>query len=115
MIRQKLAIILLCVLPLSAVALALYSLENYHNTVHNDASFYVCLYCVAAFVVSTVVWRYAKKHNRGASVLWCISAAVLGFVFYVGSKIPFCVVCDRITAEDLGFLTHWIQPENIAH
>lgn len=109
--KRSLSTIILCAIPLSALALVFYCLETYNEAVHNESSFFVCGYSVIAFIISTLIWHRTKKTNRGATVTWIISAVVLMLVFYVGSKIPFCVVCDRVTAEDLGFLIHWIQPE----
>ena len=94
-------------MPLSAAALTLYCLETYDNTVHNESSAVVCGYCLLMLLLSVAVWRRTK----GVTALWILSALILAFVYYVGCKIPFCVVCDQVTAEDLGFLIHWIQPE----
>lgn len=104
-------IFFLCIIPLSALALTLYCLETYYEVVHSEASILVCGYSVLAFAVSTLIWYRMKTVSRCSTVIWIVSTIVLVFVFYVGSKIPFCVVCDHVTAEDLGFLIHWIQPE----
>lgn len=108
--RKILPIFLLCVIPISALALVFRCLETYYETVHNESSFLVCSYSIIAFAVSTFIWFRVKKANRYSTPIWILSAMILVFVFYVGSKIPFCVVCDGVTAEDLGFLIHWIQP-----
>ena len=104
-------VILLVYIPISAVSFVLRQLESYGNKVHNDAGFYVCIYSLCCFVVSIFLWLHAKKTKYYATVIWLVSTAILIFVFYVGSKIPFCVICDQVTAEDLGFLIRWIKPE----
>ena len=105
---------ILCAIPLSALLLTLYCLETYNETVHNESSILVCIYSVIALIASTWIWHRTKRVNRGATAIWLLSVVMLMFVFYVGSKIPFCVVCDQVAAEDLGFLIHWIQPEGMA-
>ena len=55
--------------------------------------------------------KFSLKKFFAIFFLCLIPLAMLAFVFYVGNKIPFCVVCEEVTAEDLGFLTHWISPE----
>lgn len=111
MVKKILPLFFLCAIPLSALALTLYCLETYDRVVHNDASIFVCGYSILAFFVSLPFWLVAKKTTRWATAVWIVSTAILAFVFYVGMKIPFCVVCDHVTAEDLGFLIHWITPE----
>lgn len=106
-----LSVMILGYIPISAVMFLLQKLASYENKVHNDAGFYVCVYSLLCLVVSFFVWLKARKVCDYATVIWLISVAVLAFVFYVGDKIPFCVVCDQVTAEDLGFLIHWIKPE----
>ena len=109
--KYGILIFILCVIPLSAIALALYCLETYYDVIHNESSFLVCCYSVIAFVFSTVIFLCLMKEKRYCIWIWILSTIVLAFVFYVGCKIPFCVVCDQVTAEDLGFLIYWIHPE----
>ena len=109
--EQPFHIFILCIIPVSALVLVFYCLETYNKVTHNESSILVCGYSILAFIISTLVWRKTKKITRCATAVWIISTAALAFVFYVGSKIPFCVVCDQVTAEDLGFLIHWIKPE----
>ena len=101
--------IILCIIPLSALAVLLYCLETYHEFVHSDSAAFVCGYAIAAFLVSTILWNDMRK-NRFSTAIWIASTVILAFVLYTGSRIPFCVECDQVTAEDLGFLTHWIHP-----
>ena len=108
--KHSISIFILCLLPVSAIALALYCLETYYEVVHNESSLLVCGYSIIAFVVSTVLFIRIKKEKYYSIGIWIFSIVVLAFVFYVGYKIPFCVECDRVTAEDLGFLIHWIKP-----
>ena len=112
--KQLASKMILCAIPLSALALTLYCLKTYDKTVHNESAALVCMYSVIALIVSTWIWHRTKRFNRGATAIWLLSVVMLVLVFYTGSKIPFCVVCDQVTAEDLGFLIHWIQPEGMA-
>lgn len=100
-----------CFLPLSAVLVAFYCLTTYDLTVHNESSLTVCGFCIIAFIVSTIMYFFVNYQSRYSPLIYLGSIAVLAFVFYVGSKIPFCVVCEGITEEDLGFLSFWITPE----
>ncbi len=100
----------LCILPLSACGLLWYALETYGEVVHNESGFVVCLYAAIAVAISTEIWQKHRTGHRAVTVLWIMALCLLAFVFYVGKKIPFCVVCDGVTAEALGFLTHWISP-----
>ena len=102
---------ILCLIPISAIGLLLYCLETYNNVVHNESGLLVCAYAVMAFVLSSVISLCNRKSIKRLAVIWIISTAILVFVFYTGAKIPFCVVCDRVTADELGFLIYWIQPE----
>ena len=110
MAKKILTVFFFCLIPLSALALALYCLETYDQVVHNDSGFFVCGYCILAFLFSFPIWLLAKKTVRYATVIWIVSTVILAFVFYVGTIIPFCVECDKVTAEDLGFLIYWIKP-----
>lgn len=71
--KKTLPVVILCMLPLSAVIFLFYCLETYNSIVHNDSGFFVCLYSVFMFIVSLIIWI-------------------------------------KNTAEDLGFLIHWIAP-----
>lgn len=110
--KQFVPVLLLCLIPISALALTLYCLETYDQVVHNESGLLVCGYSLLAFLICTCIWLRVRKSNRHLTAIWFLAAAVLVFVFYMGTKIPFCVVCDQVTAEDLGFLIHWIQPES---
>ena len=112
---KRFLLILQSAIPLSALGLLLYCLETYNDAVHNESGFFICCYCVLGLIISTILWCCIRKRIGPATVIWIISTIILVFVFYVGWKIPFCVVCDRVTAEDLGFLIHWIQPEGYGH
>ena len=97
-------------ISLSTLAVLFHALETYNEVVHNEASFYVTAYAIAAIVISTIIWRKNRIARKHLSVVWFLSLLIMGFVYYAGNKIPFCVECDHVTAEDLGFLIHWIQP-----
>ena len=104
--KKYTAYALFLILPLSALLFLLYCLETY--TVHHDTNFYVCLYSIFALAAVTFLWRSTKITLSHSTTIWVLAAAVLVFVFYTASKIPLCPVCDRTTAEDLGFLIRWI-------
>lgn len=103
-------LIIMILLPFTALGLLYYKLETYTQVVHNDAGALVSAYAVACFVAVSVLWGKSFKKGAGFGVVAIAALLVLSFVFYVGEKIPFCVECDHITAEDLGFLTYWIPP-----
>ncbi len=108
--KKRLSIACLCLLPLSAAAYLLYSLETYYRWVHNDSGFWVCAYCLFAFFISLVLWEKNKAAGKHVTCIFLVSVAILAGVYYVGTRIPFCVECDHVTAEELGFLKHWIKP-----
>jgi len=108
--KYRIPHLLLCLTPISAIALALYYLETYNNIVHNECGLLICIYSAIAFVFSMILYLYLASRNQPPKRLWIISTILLIFVFYVGCKIPFCVECDRVTAEELGFLIYWIKP-----
>lgn len=97
-------------LPLAAITYLFYCLETYNLVVHNDSGFAVQALSLFFMLVEFILWRKKRKQYRAYTVIAVISTFLLAAVFYVGGKIPFCVECDRITAEDLGFLQYWIQP-----
>lgn len=109
--KKPLPIIIQCLLPLSAVAYLLYCLETYESVVHNDCTFYIWVYCFLVFIFSLVLWLKNRKNQKYSTLIFIASSFILCGVIYVANKIPFCVVCDYVTAEDLGFLIHWIKPE----
>ena len=108
--KKTLPVVMLCMLPLSAVIFLFYCLETYNSIVHNDSGFFVCLYSVFMFIVSLIIWLKNKSYNKCLTFVFAVATAVLCAVFYFGNKIPFCVECEHVTAEDLGFLIHWIAP-----
>ena len=110
--KKQTAYILLLAPSLLALLFLFYCLETY--TAHTDTAFYVCLYCIIALAVSVFVWQRSKAALPHATAIWVSAAAILIFVLFTAAKIPFCTVCDRTTAEDLGFLIRWI-PLDIPH
>jgi len=104
-----LLIIIMCLLPLSAVAYLIYSLETYNTVVHNECGANICIHCVHMFFLSLIIWAKYKKTGKYITCVFVVSALVLCGVFYVGTRIPFCPVCDGVTGEDLGFLARWIS------
>ena len=109
-IKKLVFTIILCLLPLAAVANLFYSLETYYSVVHNECGVKICFRCVIAFIISLIIWVKYKSTAKYMTWIFILSTVILCAVFYVANKIPFCVVCDQVTAEDLGFLTHWISP-----
>ena len=108
--KKTLPVVILCILPLSVVIFLFHCLETYNSIVHNDSGFFVCLYSVFMLIVSLIIWLKNKSYNKCLTFVFIVSTAVLCAVFYFGNKIPFCVECDHVTAEDLGLLIHWIAP-----
>jgi len=107
---EIISIIIMILLPLSALGLLYYSLETYTRTVHNDSGFLVGAHAIGCIAVTAVLWLKLRKKGKKFTVIAAISLAVLAFVLIVAEKIPFCVECDQVTKEDLGFLTYWIPP-----
>lgn len=107
---EIISIIIMILLPISALGLLYYSLETYTRTVHNDSGFLVGAHAIGCMVVTVVLWMKLRKRGKKFTVIAAISLAVLAFVLIVAEKIPFCVECDQVTAQDLGFLIHWIKP-----
>ena len=106
--KNKAVLIILHMLPIFLLVFLLYKLYTY--TPHTDTPLLVCFLALLAFTVSTILWLRIRKACPQSTVVWLVSTAVLLFVFYTGSKIPFCMECDRITPEELDFLRHWIKP-----
>lgn len=109
--KRFFALFFLCVIPLAMLGNLYVSLETYNEITHNECGSILCVEAAVAFVLCTVIAFCNRLRGRAIRIAWIASALVLAFVFYVGNKIPFCVVCEQVTAEDLGFLTHWILPE----
>ena len=93
-------------IPLPAVAYLWYLLENYNSAVHNEAGLFVQLLAIPFLLLEIVLWWRTRREHWLHSVIVVIAVAVLLFVIHTGERIPFCVECDRVSAEDLGFLTH---------
>ena len=102
--------IVMLLLPCLAALNLHNALENYHAVVHNDSAFLVQALCLICAVAEFVIWKRNRKKHCAYTVFLAIALALLAVVFHIGGKIPFCVECDRVTAEDLGFLTKWITP-----
>ena len=108
--KRIMPVILLCLLPLSAAAYLIYSLETYNSVVHNDCGALICFYCIISFIISLIVWAKNRSATKYITYIFIVSTLMLCGIFYVGNKIPFCVECDHVTADDLGFLVRWISP-----
>jgi len=102
--------LIMVLLPLLAVAILFYSLETYYRVVHSDASVLIGFFAVVSIVIELRMWLKGRRIHWGYTAVAAISIAILLAVMYVGDKIPFCVECDQVTAEDLGFLIRWIKP-----
>lgn len=111
-LKKFFAIFFLCAIPLAMLAFLYFNLETYYDEdAHNECGTLLCIDAALAFVTCSVIALCSRRRGKAILITWIASTLVLAFVFYVGSKIPFCVVCDQVTAEDLGFLTHWISPD----
>ena len=108
--RKMICLMTMIFLPLTALGLLYYCLETYSQTVHNDSGFIIGLHAVGFLIINFILWLKNRKQGRIFSVIAALSLLLLIFVLFVAEKIPFCVECDRVKAEDLGFLTHWITP-----
>lgn len=104
------SMLVMILLPLTALGYLYYSLETYYRTVHSDAGFLVGLHALGCIAVNFILWLKMRKKGKAFSVIAALSLLVLAFVLYTAEKIPFCVECDQVTAQDLGFLIHWIKP-----
>lgn len=110
-LKKFFAIFFLCLIPLIMLAFLYFDLETYKEITHNECGAFLCIESALAFVICSVIALCNRRRGKAILITWVASTLVLAFVFYVGNKIPFCVVCEEVTAEDLGFLTHWISPE----
>ena len=110
-LKKFFALFFLCLIPLVMLAFLYFDLETYKEITHNECGAFLCIESALAFVVCSVIALCNRRRGKAILITWVASTLVLAFVFYVGNKIPFCVVCEDVTAEDLGFLTHWIAPE----
>ena len=110
MVKQLIRWSVMAFLPIAAIAYLFYCLETYDFVVHNDSGFAVQALSLLFMLVEFILWRKGRRQHRAYTVVAVICALLLAAVFYVGGKIPFCVECDQITAEDLGFLQYWIRP-----
>ena len=108
--RKIMCLIIMILLPLTALGLLYYCLETYSQTVHNDSGTLVGAHAVGCLIINFILWLKNRKQGRIFSIIAAASLVLLVFVLFVAEKIPFCVECDRVTAEELGFLTRWITP-----
>lgn len=70
---------------------------------------------ITAFVCAgadAVVMDHAIRNKNQTSIILCIISLMLCIgVYVVACRIPFCPMCDGISAEELGFLSHWIKTD----
>ena len=102
--------VIMVLMPVLALGYLYYSLETYHRVVHSDAGFLVGACALGCIVVNFILWLKNRRKGKLFSIIAVFSLLVLAFVLYTAEKIPFCVECDQVTAQDLGFLIHWIKP-----
>ena len=101
----------LCALPLLGGIWLLHCLETYNATpAHSNSAGFISVYCLAAIISAAIIWWKNRKFGKIVTVVWLLSTLILLFVLLTCERIPFCVECDHTTAEDLGFLIHWIKP-----
>ena len=108
--KRNISLIIMILLPMTALALLYYCLETYTQTVHNDSATLVGAHALGCIIVNFVLWLKMRRKGKIFSVIAACALFLLIFVLWVAGKIPFCVECDQVTKEDLGFLTHWIPP-----
>ena len=112
--KKRTKAVILCLLPISSLALLFLCLETYYP--HNEYAMLVCGYAVLAFILSSKI-AMSELENKSSSqitaAIFAVSCVIFAFVFCVGYKIPFCASCDDVSASELGFLTHWIEPSDI--
>lgn len=101
---------IMLILPFIAAACLLFALETYDSVVHSNAGATVSLITLFCAFVEFMLWRKGQQQHKAYTIIALFAAVILVGVFYVAEKIPFCVECDQVTADDLGFLTHWITP-----
>lgn len=109
-IADKICLIIMILLPITALLYLYYILETYTQTVHNECGFFVSAYAVACLIALMILFLKSRKKGIRYAVVAALSLLVLLFVLCIAEKIPFCVQCDQVTAEELGFLTYWIPP-----
>ena len=107
---EIISIIIMILLPLTALGYLYYCLETYTQVVHNDSGTLAGAHAVGCMVVNFILWMKMRRKGRIFSIIAAAALFLLIFVLWVASKIPFCVECDHVTADDLGFLIHWIEP-----
>jgi len=110
---EIIGMVFMILLPLTALGILYYCLETYTQTVHNDSSAVIGIHAAGCIVVNLILWLRMRKKGKIFSIIAACSLVLLICVLWVESKIPFCVECDQVTAEDLGFLTHWIPPLDV--
>ncbi len=108
--RKTICLIIMILLPLTALGLLYYCLETYAQTVHNDSGFLLGMHAAGCIAVNFILWLKNRREGKIFSIVAVFSLLALAFTLYVAEKIPFCVECDHVTAEELGFLTYWITP-----
>lgn len=107
---KTISLIVMILLPLTALGLLYFCLETYTQTVHNDSSTIIGLHALGCIAVNFILWLKSRRCGKIFSIIAFFSLILLVFVLWVAGKIPFCVECDQVTQEDLGFLTRWIPP-----
>lgn len=108
--RNVIRCCVMLLLPVIAAAYLLFALETYDRVVHSDIGAEVFLVALVCAFIEFMIWRKVCKQHKAFTVIAIFAAAVFLGVMYIAGKIPFCVECDQVTADDLGFLTRWITP-----
>ena len=104
------SLIAMILIPLTALGLLYYCLETYTRFVHNDSGTFVGAYTILCMAANIILWVKNRRKGKIFTVIAAVSLLLLAGVLLISGKIPFCVECDQVTAEDLGFLTRWIPP-----
>lgn len=101
------------IIPYALAALSAYALVDalVNYRAHSDSGFGALMIAVVGIILTFLYAEHALAHKKYRTLAaLALPAAVLVAVILIAYKIPNCPECDHTTAEDLGFLTKWIQP-----
>lgn len=108
---KKLIVTLIPVLVAILSVACLYDcLVNYLPHADNGSSMMVIAALLCGVNVIFVACA-ARGKNRAALISGAISLFVCLGVYVIANKIPDCPMCEGMTNEDLGLLSHWIKSD----
>lgn len=91
---EIISMLIMILLPLTALGFLYYSLETYGQTVHNDSGTLVGAHAAGCLIVNFILWLKNRRKGKIYSIIAACALFLLIFVLWVASKIPFCVECD---------------------